>query len=138
MLCAIALFGACTGSSHGAASTSSSTTASTSLTPTTARVCHETATVHGAMYMAGGLGLADSHILVNGTVIATDTEHRGVSAAVRSGRFAFALCGGTYTFVGRTPQWNSGTPCPTTGPVALAALPIDRPPYAVTIVCPMR
>jgi len=96
---------------------------------------HASVTIRGTMFMIG-----NGEIPVNGTVVATDETKREVDVVVHGGAFSIQLAPGTYKFVGRTPQWNGGIPCPSVGPITF----VEPPPQyrglgaSVSIVCPMR
>ena len=98
---------------------------------------HHTASVrvHGTMEMVGGPpGAANTP--VSGAVTATDASGRHVRGVSRDGVFVMDLPPGDFTFVGRSPQWNSGAPCPTVGPVRVE--PGNGNRGSVSIVCPRK
>jgi hypothetical protein len=135
----LALTAACSGGSHHASpSTSAPPTPSSHATPPISRPLSQPVTIRGTMFMSGGL--TNREIPVNGTVVATDATSHEVDVAVHSGAFSMQLAPGTYKFVGRTPQWNRGDPCPSVGPITFVEpQPQYRGPGAsVSIVCPMK
>lgn len=93
--------------------------------------------VYGTMAMVGGPpGAKDTP--VRGTVTATDSHGRQFRVAVLNGQFSTGLPTGEYNFVGRTQQWNNGSPCPSVGPIRITArrLLSHRHGPVVAVVCP--